>query len=108
MRITYELLKKHGACQEQRDEFRRLFPVGCSPSVGNLTFLANHGYGDADDEYCEPCKCHHKSLDVIWLRRLLPEEIEKALDARTYSSTKGWVDLEEEIAQLSVCLLSVR
>jgi len=33
MRITYELLKRRGACLEQRDEFRRVFPRECQPTL---------------------------------------------------------------------------
>jgi hypothetical protein len=62
MRLTYELLCKHGACEPQRDEFRRLYPDGCEPTVDVLTALANSGYTPG-------CL-----LDVFWLVRLLPEE----------------------------------
>ena len=66
MRLTYQLLKRYNACELQRDEFRRLFPCGCEPTVENLTFLANHKY---EDSYGDT-----GLLDVFWLIRLLPEE----------------------------------
>ena len=64
MRLTYELLKAQTppACDEQANEFQRLFPDGCEPTVENLTFLANHEHADRG------------LLDVTWLVRLLPKE----------------------------------
>ena len=64
MKLTYELLKaqKPTACDEQANEFKRLFPDGCEPTVENLFELAN-------SEYVPGC-----TLDVFWLVRLLPEE----------------------------------
>jgi hypothetical protein len=62
MRLTYDLLVQHAACTAQRDEFRRLFPDGCEPTVESLFELAN-------SEYMPGC-----TLDVFWLVRLLPEE----------------------------------
>jgi len=56
MRITYELLRRHGACESQALRFRELYPRGALPTVEVLTVLAAQG------------------LDVLWGRCLLPTE----------------------------------
>ena len=43
MKLTYELLKKHNACEAQAAEFKRLFPDGCEPEIEHLTLLYAYG-----------------------------------------------------------------
>jgi len=62
MKLTYELLVQHNACVPQRDEFRRLFPDGCEPTIDTLLYLSSCEY--------EPCR----TLDPWWLYNVLPDE----------------------------------
>ena len=43
MKLTYKLLVANFACFRQREEFKRLFPQGCQPTVENLMLLSAHG-----------------------------------------------------------------
>jgi hypothetical protein len=54
MLITYELLCKHSACEDQRKEFHRIWPHGMMPTQDNLRL------------------CHDSDLEAFWLLRLLP------------------------------------
>ena len=56
MKITYDLLVAHGACEDQRDQFRALHPTGVEPTVEALSELAAH------------------DLDAWWLWNVLPAE----------------------------------
>ena len=56
MKITYDLLVKHKACNSQREAFKVLYPDGCEPTVKNLFDLAAEG------------------LDAWWLWHVLPAE----------------------------------
>ena len=56
MKITPALLRKHGACSEQVEEFAALYPHGTEPTVEEMFTCAAEG------------------LDVLWCLRLLPLE----------------------------------
>ena len=62
MKLTYDLLVKHNACGPQRDEFRRLFPRGCEPTIDNLLWLSSCPNPDGG------------TLDPWWLYNVLPDE----------------------------------
>jgi hypothetical protein len=62
MKLTYDLLVKHNACIPQRDEFRRLFPDGCEPTIDNLLYLSSCEYPNG------------ATLDPWWLYYVLPDE----------------------------------
>ena len=64
MRITQELLRRHGATQEQVDRVARIWPTGAEPTAQRLAEAAAIG------------------LDILWLQRLLPVAVAEAAAAR--------------------------
>ena len=72
MRITDSLLKREGACPDQRKLFRKLYPRGANTTVASLRRAAEAG------------------LSITWLERFIPAPARKAYYEATAPAQKAY------------------
>jgi hypothetical protein len=107
MLITYKLLKEHGACEEQANRFRELYPKGLEPTVENLINLTGESYYHKS---LVPKFTSYYFLDVTWLINLIPmntpedKEFQK-LDQEIEQDKNDW--REKRITILATILLDM-